>query len=233
MEQMNQTETMKRKLNEGRQFRRNDHCPEFRALNTTDDNGNEEMRVEGHACTFNEPYTLYTYRDWDGMTVSINEQIDSHAFDGCDMSDVIMQYDHSGRVMARTRNNTLEISTDDKGLFVRADLSKSELGVGLFKDIKNGIVDRMSFGFTVDEDKREETTNEKDGTITVLRTITKIGKLYDVSAVSFPANDGTDISARSYSDGVIEELRAERLEVQKKERRKKALMLKLRLMEEN
>ena len=69
----------------------------------------------------------------------------------------------------------------------------------------------MSFGFTVDEDKREITEDRATGAIDVLRTVTKVRKLYDVSAVSLPANDGTEISARSYCDGVIAELEAERL----------------------
>lgn len=222
------TEKMEKKLNEGRQFRRA-QTPEFRTVNNPDDS--ESMIVEGHASTFNQPYELTSYRDWEGYDVLINEQVDPNAFAKCDMTDVIMQYDHEGRVLARTRNGTLEISTDTTGLYVKADLSKSELGAGLYKDIKNGIIDRMSFGFTIDGSKTERTVDEQNKTITVLRTITKVGKLYDVSAVSIPANDGTDISARSFTDGVIEKLKAERLDELKKEKQRKALKLKLRLTE--
>lgn len=228
MEQVELSEKMQKKLNEGRQFRRS-LKPELRAA---DENNDEEMIVEGHATTFNQPYELYSYRNWDGYDVIISEQVDSNAFNDCDMSDVIMQYDHEGRVLARTRNNTLEVSTDETGLYVRADLSKSELGAGLYKDIKNGIIDRMSFAFTVDSDSMTKETDETNKVIKMLRTITKIGKLYDVSAVSIPANDGTDISARSFTDGVIEKLKAERLDELNRERQKKALRLKLRLMEE-
>lgn len=223
------TEKMEKKLNEGRQFRRA-QTPEFRTVNNPDDS--ESMIVEGHASTFNQPYELTSYRSWEGYNVFINEQVDPNAFVECDMTDVIMQYDHEGRVLARTRNGTLEISTDATGLYVKADLSKSELGAGLYKDIKNGIIDRMSFGFTIDGSKTERTVDEQNKTITVLRTITKVGKLYDVSAVSIPANDGTDISARSFTDGVIEKLKAERLDELKKEKQRKALKLKLRLSEE-
>lgn len=223
------TEKMEKKLNEGRQFRRA-QTPEFRTVNNPDDS--ESMIVEGHASTFNQPYELTSYRSWEGYNVFINEQVDPNAFVECDMTDVIMQYDHEGRVLARTRNGTLEISTDATGLYVKADLSKSELGAGLYKDIKNGIIDRMSFGFTIDGSKTEKTVDEQNKTITVLRTITKVGKLYDVSAVSIPANDGTDISARSFTDGVIEKLKAERLDELKKEKQRKALKLKLRLSEE-
>jgi len=140
------------------------------------------------------------------------------------MSDVIMQYDHQGRVFARNSNGTLEINTDDHGLFMSADLSGTEIGRQLFEEIKGGYTNKMSFGFTVDEDKREVTENRENGTVDVLRTITKIRKLYDVSAVSLPANDGTEISARSYCDGVIAELEAERLKrVAIQEARAKAL----------
>ena len=89
----------------------------------------------------------------------------------------------------------------------------------------------MSFAFTVIEDKREVTEDRESGITKVLRTITKIGKLYDVSAVSIPANDGTDISARNFGDGVIAEIKAERLKVQENERRKARLKLKLKMSE--
>lgn len=160
--------------------------------------------VEGYAATFNQPYTLYKDGDYE-----LREQIGPDAFALCDMADVIMQYDHSGRVFARTRNGTLTLSTDEHGLKIRADLSGTENGRRLYEEIKGGFVDRMSFAFTVGAEKREEAF---DGDRTVItRTITAIRKLYDVSAVSIPANDATEISARAYSDGVIAEAEAERL----------------------
>ena len=222
--------TILKKLDQGRQFRRNDIAPEFRALDQTapDDT---RMMAQGHATTFNQPYELGSYRDWNGVLVIVREQVDPHAFDECDMSDVIFQYDHTGRVMARSRNDTLTVAPDETGLLVNVDLSKSEKGPGLYRDIKNGIIDRMSFGFTINEDKKEETRDRENNTVTILRTITKIGKLYDVSAVSIPANDGTDISARSYFDGVIKELEAERLKAQEQQRQKQQLELELALME--
>lgn len=175
--------------------------------------------VEGYACTFNEPYELYSF---DGYTV--REQMDPHAFDETDMSDVIMQYDHQGRVFARNSNGTLAVSTDDHGLHMEANLGGTEAGRQLYEEIKGGYTTKMSFGFTVDEDKREITENIETNTVDVLRTITKVRKLYDVSAVSLPANDGTAISARSYCDGVIAELKAERLKsVAIQEARAKAL----------
>jgi HK97 family phage prohead protease len=213
MEQ-NKMDKILQKIDSGREYRR----MEIRAKEV-DDQTKEECKVDGYASTFNEPYELWTF---DGYTV--REQIDTHAFDECDMSDVIMQYDHQGRVFARNSNGTLQIKTDEHGLYMEADLSGTEIGRQLFEEIKGGYTTKMSFGFTVDEDKREITKNAADGTVDVLRTITKIRKLYDVSAVSLPANDGTEISARSYSDGVIAELEAERLQRKaKEEARAKAL----------
>lgn len=163
--------------------------------------GDEESSflVEGYASTF-EPYVLF---EEDG--VQYKEQIDPKAFDKCDMSDVIFCKDHEGTVFARTRNNTLELSIDDKGLFTRTDLSKTASAREMFEEIKAGMYDQMSFAFTVREDSYDRDTHT--------RTILQINKLYDVSAVSFPANPGTDIgvATRDYFDGVIEAERAERL----------------------
>lgn len=162
--------------------------------------------VEGYATTFNDPYLLY--RDRDGW--ELWEEVAPGAFSGCDMSDVIMQYDHEGRVFARIRNNTLTVAPDDKGLFITADLGGTEIGRGLYEEIAGGYTDRMSFGFTVAKDKREEVTDENGKTV-VKRTILEIGKLFDVSAVSLPANPGTAIYSARGIDGVIEEVKAERL----------------------
>lgn len=213
MEQTKIDEIM-RKIAGGREYRR---VMEIRVKEP--DGDEQECRVEGYSSTFNEPYELYS---WSGYTV--REQIDPHAFDECDMSDVIMQYDHQGRVFARITNGTLEVNTDDHGLKMAADLGGTEIGRQLFEEIKGGYTNKMSFGFTVDEDKREITEDKSTGAIDVLRTITKIRKLYDVSAVSLPANDGTEISARSWCDGLIAELEAERLQSTRvEEARAKAL----------
>ena len=158
--------------------------------------------VEGYATTFNQPYQLWRDRD-----ITVNEQVDPRAFDETDMSDVIMQYDHKGRVFARISNGTLRLEADDHGLKVVADLGGTEIGRQLFEEINGGYTNKMSFGFTVTGEEKKRT--EEDGRVTILRTITKIGKLYDVSAVSLPANDATEISARKISDGLIEEARKE------------------------
>ena len=179
----------------------------------------EEKRVTGYATTFDQPYLL-----WGDNEYEMWEVVDRNAFAKTDVSDVIMQYNHEGRVFARTKNNTLALRSDEHGLLIDADLGGTEIGRQLYEEIKGGYTDKMSFGFTVRGDKREE--HLEDGQTILTRTITDIGKLYDVSAVSIPANDYTSISVRSLVDGEIEKLKAERLEqerVKRLEERRNAL----------
>lgn len=185
-------------------------CPEFRAAEDAD------YIVRGYASTF-DPYVLF--RDGDR---EIKEQIDINAFANADMSDIIMQYDHEGRVYARMSNGTLKVGTDHHGLWMEADLSKTEGARALYEDIRSGMITEMSFAFTVGKDHFEKETST--------RVVDEIRKVYDVSAVSIPANPGTEISARSYFDGVIEMEKREALEAETK--RKKIATLKL-LMEVN
>ena len=215
--------TILNKLDDGRQYRDIDVSSFERRAE-----GDDEKIVSGYATVFNQPYDLY--RDtWGGTIYIVKEQIDRNAFDNADMSDVIMQYNHEGRVFARISNGTLEVNPDEHGLHTRANLGGTEIGRQLFEEIEGGYTTKMSFGFRVAADKREQTeeTNEETGvrTITVLRTITEISKLYDVSAVSLPANDATSISARNYGEGVIAEIRQELLAREERERRKKLIKL--------
>lgn len=210
-------EKVMNKISAGREYRKMVQLE----VRTADDQ-EENYKVEGYATVFNQPYTLYDWGDY-----VVNEQIDSKAFNECDMSDTIMQYDHAGRVFARVSNDTLSLEVDKKGLHVTADLGGTEEGRKLYEEIKGGYTTKMSFGFTVGEDKREVTNDYDKNVTTVLRTITKITKLYDVSAVSLPANDATEISARGYCDGVIQELKAERLEKCAKTEKLKAECLAL------
>lgn len=189
---MPMSELQQSKLGQGREYR--SLVMQVRSAEADD----ERLIVEGYATTFNQPYVLYRYGNY-----TVLEQIDAHAFDDCDMTDVIMQYDHEGRVFARTRNNTLEIKVDSKGLYIVADLGGTEEGRKLYQEIKDGYIDRMSFGFVVGEDSKTYTEDHESGNESCTRTILKITKLYDVSAVSIPANDMTSISARSLADGVI------------------------------
>ena len=184
----------------------------------------DRMVVQGYATTFNEPYVLYEDEE-----MRILEQVDAGAFRNADMRDVIMQYDHRGHVFARIRNNTLDIRTDDKGLFISADLGGTEIGRQLYQEIKGGYTDKMSFAFTVtgeNVDRRTEGTKR-----VVTRTITEIGKLYDVSAVSIPANDGTSISARAFCNGIIQKEHEESMLRLAEERTRKLIALKLKLLE--
>ena len=148
--------------------------------------------VEGYATTFDTPYLLYEY---DG--VSYYEVIDRNALIGADMSDVIMQYDHAGKVLARQTNDTLGLEADTKGLFYFCRFIKSTAAKDLYEEISNGLITKMSWAFTVSNDTYDKETHT--------RTILKINKVYDVSAVSIPANAGTDICAflrrRHYRNG--------------------------------
>ncbi|MBQ6130581.1 HK97 family phage prohead protease [Candidatus Saccharibacteria bacterium] len=171
----------------------------------------DRKTVAGYATTFNEPYVLYEDGD-----IVFREQVAPGAFAEADMTDTIMQYNHEGRVFARITNGTLRVKPDERGLYIEADLGGTEIGRELYDEIRGGYTDKMSFGFIVSDDEQLR-TNAEDGRVDVLRTITGISKLFDVSAVSIPANDGTSIGAqtRGRIDGVIEEVRAERLEVER------------------
>lgn len=166
--------------------------------------------VEGYATNFNE-YVLFT----DENGTEYKEKILPEAFDGTDFSDVVFLKDHQGTVFARTKNKTLSLEVNENGLLTRTDLSKTSASRQMFEEIEAEMYTQMSFAFVVDDD--EYNTKEH------LRTIRHIAKLYDVSAVSFPANPTTDISVatRARFDGFIEQEKAERLareqEIQKLE----------------
>lgn len=171
-----------------------------------------EFIVEGYASTF-EPYLMWEYEG-----VKYYERIEPTAFDEADLSDVIFQRDHCGNVMARTSNGTIQLNVDAHGLHHRTDLSKTTRAREMHEEIKTEMYREMSFAFVVREDSFDKDTHT--------RIIRKIKKVYDISAVSFGANPTTEISARSYFDGVIER---ERQELARVEREKKLLELKLRM----
>lgn len=170
-------------IKEGREYR----SIQMREFHTQEEDS--RCIVEGYATTFDAPY------DFGDDT---KECICSSALDEADMSDVIFLLNHEGQVLARQRNNTLSVMRDEHGLLVRADLSCSQSGRELYEAIKNGLIDRMSWAFTIADGGWEWNQQERTS------YITKIEKVYDVSAVSRPANEDTSISARSYLDGVIE-----------------------------
>ena len=196
---------------------------EIRSADAAEEAPNQKI-VRGYASTFNEPYTLYEDNSW-----RLDEVVDANAFANTDMSDVIMQYDHEGRVFARISNNTLTVTPDERGLLIEADLGGTELGRQLYEEIAGGYTNKMSFGFTVDGDTVVDERDE-DGNVVTTRTITSVRKLYDVSAVSLPANDATSISVRSLTDGEIERIRAERLEAEALELRRRKIKAKAELL---
>lgn len=150
--------------------------------------------VEGYAAVFESPTVLY---EFDG--VQYKETIERSAFDSADFRDVILNYNHEGKVVARTRNKTLQLSVDDRGLFVRARLDGTEEGRRLYEEIQGGYLDKMSFAFSINEESFDKESRT--------RKIMKIQRLYDVSVVSLPAYDDTSISARSFFSAVAEEER--------------------------
>ena len=185
----------------------------------------DQKIVEGYATTFDQEYTLM-----DDGEYRVVESIARSAFDETEMDDVIMQYDHEGRVFARIKNGTLQLNVDDHGLHIRANLGGTELGRQLYEEIKGGYTDKMSFGFTVAKDQRTEERDETKNQIVIHRLITGIRRLYDVSAVSIPANDTTEISARSCGEGFIDAARQEL--AAKEERQRKIQRIKI-MMEVN
>lgn len=192
---------------------------EYRDFSLEAKEGDEKI-VKGYASVFDHPYVLYSDDDYE-----FREQVDPHAFDEADLSDVIFQYNHEGRVFARNSNNTLKVGPDEKGLAIEADLGGTEIGRNLYEEIKGGYTTKMSYGYTVKEDKSERVTAE--GREIYIRTVLKVGKVYDVSAVSIPANDATSISVRNLCNGEIEKIKAERLKALELER--KRLITKINL----
>ena len=170
-----------------------------------------DMHVEGYAAVFDSPTTLYSY---DG--VDYKEEIDTKAFDNAEMQDVVMNYNHAGKPVARTKNGTLELSTDMTGLHIRADLSGTEEGRRLYEEIKGGYIDKMSFAFTVSEDSYDRDTHT--------RRVLGIKRLYDVAAVDMPAYDATSISARSYFSAEVEKVKQAEARAQQKIRKTKLLL---------
>ena len=170
--------------------------------------------VEGYAARY-EPYVLYELDDG-----PIYERFERGCFDGCDMSDIIFQLNHQGTVFARQSNNTLIVEPDEVGLFTAADLGRTTGARNLYEEISAGMITKMSWGFIVGEYHYEHET----------RTIvhTKVKKIFDVSAVSIPANQNTEINARSWADGVID--LAARSEAELEERRRR-LRLKIKVQE--
>ncbi len=160
---------------------------------------NENMIVEGYAVVFDNTTDL----GWS------KEVIDRNAFNGCDMSDVSMKYNHEDNVliMARTRNNSLQLIIDDKGLKIRAELIDTQNNKDIYKMIQAGLLDKMSFAFSVSNEDIDYETNT--------RRILSIDKLFDVSVVDVPAYDTTEIYARSKEKYEKEKQKYEEIQIEK------------------
>ena len=180
----------------------------------SNDDENRQL-VEGYAAVFNQRALIWE-SEWSGWKYM--EVIDRNAFNGADMSDTVFKYNHGdvAMILARASNNTLTMNTDDKGLRISADIIDTNNGTDVYKLIKRGDVNKMSFAFTV---KSERTEVDKENKI-YTRTITAFDKIYDVAVVDFPAYDGTSIQARSKEYFVDLEK-----DLQEKQRRKKLLLM--------
>lgn len=169
-----------------------------------------QLIVEGYALVFEQPTVLFVDNG-----VEYKEVIDRNALENADLTDVPFKYNHSNDhfVLARTRNKTLELKVDEKGLFVRANLANITAGQDLYKLIQRGDIDKMSFGFKVAEESYDA--------ITHTRRIVRIEKIVDVSAVSEPAYEATSISARDYFTAQEELIKLK----EKEELRKKLIVM--------
>ena len=180
----------------------------------------EEMVVEGYAATFNLPTVLYKI---DG--IEYKEVISRDAFKNTDMKDCCLKYNHvdSIPILARTRGGSLQLKTDDVGLFFRAKLFDTQSGRDVHTLVKGGALDKCSFAFTISDggDSYDKQTRT--------RTIKSISKLWDCSIVDVPAYDSTSVQARSYFN---KELEKERMEIREREEKKKKLALLLELGKE-
>ena len=180
------------------------------------DNAGDTMTVEGYAAVFDQR-TMIWESDYSGW--EYYEEIDPGAFNGADMSDVILRYNHSdsAMILARTKNGTLRLSVDDVGLKISADIAPTTGGKDIYQLIKRGDINQMSFAFIV---KADQTTRD-DKLKEEIRRITAFETIVDVSPVDFPAYDGTSISARS-ADAYIKSLK----EAEKRAYKRKQLLLR-------
>lgn len=146
-----------------------------------DSESDNKMIIEGYAVVFESPATHYGY----------TEVIDKNAFNGSDMRDVVLRYNHNDSflILARTRNNSLQLTVDDKGLYIRAELINTTNNEDIYKSVKAKLLDKMSFCFTVESEENDYETDT--------RRILKFDKIFDVSIVDVPFYDSTEVYARN------------------------------------
>lgn len=174
-----------------------------------------ELWAEGYAARFDSPTVLFEM-----LGTEFKETIERGAFDECKMEDVIFNYNHGGKVIARTRNKTLQLTVDENGLFIRARLDGTEEGRKLHDEISKGYIDRMSFRFIVPPE------GETFDNTTHMWTVKRFKRLYDVSAVDLPAYEDTSIEARKADAEAVARLYQQTVDT---ELTRKKLILKLKL----
>ena len=167
-------------------FKSEQRLVEMRAV----DNDDNKMIIEGYAITYDQSAT-HEYGKY-----KFTEVIKRGALDSTDMKDVPLRYNHNDTwcIMARTRNNSLQLIKDDVGLKIRAELIDTQGNRDIYKSIQEGLIDKMSFAFTV----AEKGDNWSYGESETVREVTNINKLYDVSVVDTPFYDTTSVYARSF-----------------------------------
>ena len=166
----------------------------------------ESRQVEGYAVVFNASTDL----GW------FTEEIDRNAFDNTDMSNVYLLFNHDeNNVLAGTSNGSLRMTIDEKGLRQVSEIVDTTIGEDTLKLVKNGLINKMSFAFTIDEDGGEEWISDRGKEHRIIR---KINKLYDVSLVTYPAYNQTSAFARSMTDELAEEHKRRKEQSERMER---------------
>jgi HK97 family phage prohead protease len=166
-----------------------------------------KMMLEGYALVFDTETLIGDNKR------GFVEVIERGALSNTIMKDVPLKYNHQDNflILARTRNNSLTLSVDEKGLFIKAELLDTQSNQDIYKMVRSGLLDKMSFAFTVKEQSWDKSSN------TPKRMIKEIDRLYDVSIVDTPAYEDTSIYARSLEsmDIELDTLEKEKLEKEK------------------
>jgi uncharacterized protein len=200
---------------EKRMFKHNDYrrLMQIRAIDEEMMHHNK-MIIEGLAICYDEPAILFNIEGLD-----YKEVIAKGALDKTDTSKTFLKYNHSDAIMAmaRTKNGTLHIEQRDDGVYIRAELANTTAGKDLYELIKRGDVDKMSFAFTI--------KNEVYDSIKRTWTIYEIDTLYDVSAVTLPAYEQTEIFARRYDEAEVKR----RKELESLESKRKVEIIRVRM----
>ncbi|WP_431197632.1 HK97 family phage prohead protease [Staphylococcus equorum] len=191
---------------------------ELRSTETIKAVDNEKMIVEGYALRFN---TLSN--DLGGFVETISPQ----ALKDTDLTDVRCLIDHdSSKVLGRTASETLSLNIDDEGLYFRCQLPDTSYSRDLYENIRLGNINQCSFGFILDEDG--DTIEKRDDGL-FKRTLNKIKSLFDVSVVTFPAYQDTDVAPALRSIEVVKEQEQEEIRKRETEQRNRTELLKAQL----